>query len=124
MYKMIHINGLRIAGTLLAAAVSLILVAGILGCNDPSEPERSDCEKHGTGTLTITNRSRSTVYYVLVDGVRTATLGPDDSTSRTVTAGSHRVEFRYAADNTRACNIAYPSVPQCSNYGISCACER
>ena len=78
-----------------------------------------ECEVNHTSTLTVRN-GRDFAMDILVDGSRVGTLGPGQSLTQTVAAGSHTVDFKVTNIGTFACTRATPNLAQCGGTSLCC----
>ncbi len=87
----------------------------------PTDATKRDCEKNGTGTLSVTNNSkRSLDYAIVVDGINYGRVAVGAKKEITLSAGVHMLEIRYADHAGDACSVSFPTIIQCQNTGLSC----
>lgn len=85
------------------------------------ETKVQSCVVNNTAEVQFSNRSSSSTYTVVWDGSVWTTLAPGvTSSTYTVAAGSHTLEFRYSNSNTAACTASTPVLAQCSSMVYWC----
>jgi len=111
---------LRAAGAVLLAATALVFWA----CSSTTTPldQLSDCQRHQTGTLSITNSSTLGLdYEIILDGTSQGKLAAGTTREFTVGAGPHNVVFRYYETTNYACATRYFQITECETTSISCS---
>jgi hypothetical protein len=93
-------------------------------CSTTTTPvdQLTDCEKHQTGTLSVTNSSTLGLdYEIILDGTSQGKLAAGATAEYTVGAGPHNVVYRYFGTTQAACSTAYFQITQCQKTSISCS---
>jgi hypothetical protein len=126
-------NGNTVPRKVLLAVALVIMILGTTGCvEDPvgtgsgsgsSGNTTPDCEKYETARATFKNGSSRSTYAVVLDGSRICTLGPGESHTRTVAAGRHSVQFKFANSGKPACSTGYPTLAICDCRVFTCRCD-
>ncbi len=107
------------AGIVLLASAFLVLWA----CSTATTPldQLTDCQKHQTGTLSVTNGSTLGLdYEIVLDGTSQGVLASGATKEFTIGAGPHNVVFRYNGTTTYACATRYFQIIECQTTAISC----
>ena len=113
------------------AATSLLSTNGCSDNNGDSgnggtivDPQPQPCEVNGTAIAVFKNESQRSTYDVIVDGAGIGSINPKQSITTVVSAGKHRVEFRFSNTTTRACTPADADFPQCTSKVVWCTSDR
>ncbi len=114
--------------TLASRCVCALMTGALLvGCGGDTPvappPPPPECERNRTAEITFRNGSSRSTYDILLDGVRTAVIGPGQSATRTVAAGQHTVDFIFSNTRFLACNRATPNWAQCSSQFLTCSTD-
>ena len=86
------------------------------------ETQVKSCVTNNTAEVQFSNRSASSTYSIVWDGSIITTLSPGvTSTSYTVAAGQHTLEFRYSNSSSSSCTPSTPNLAQCSSMVYWCS---
>ncbi len=124
--------GKRVSVGVLVAFFSAATLLSPTGCSDDNgdsgkstvAPDPKPCEVNGTANAVFKNESQHSTYDVILDDVTIGSISPKQSISTIVSAGRHRVEFRFSNSTTRACTTANTDFPQCTSKTVWCTGDK
>ncbi|HEY5124469.1 MAG TPA: hypothetical protein VIK14_12110 [Ignavibacteria bacterium] len=98
--------------------IALLVIAA--STNFSCDPPKDDCD--GKGTLSIENKSLSTVQRLMIDGVNYGSVDPGDKKEAKLAPGTHSWQMAGISGGT-GCSAATVIIVACQTSSFSCSAK-